>query len=204
MTDIYAPPASSLLQVPSDGVAYAARWRRFCALAVDMCVVLIAVYVLMFFVRADQTLSYYFVPFHGFSFALYKFYMDGVSGQTFGKRLLKIRVVRLDGVPMGFGASARRAILYACASVPWVVAKMIALSQIPPGRFAPLDPGPMRQLEQSLMPAWWEPVSIVVNVYVLAQILSCIFTARRQTLSDLISGTVVVNCVPRVIEPAHE
>jgi uncharacterized RDD family membrane protein YckC len=41
----------------------------------------------------------------------YEFYMIGRYGQTVGKRVMKLRVVKLSGEPAGWGASAARSIV---------------------------------------------------------------------------------------------
>ncbi len=193
MTDIYAPPRAALISVQVDGPGYATIWQRVWALILDVIVYLIAVGVVGMLVWANQTLAFYFVPLHGLSFVMYRFYMQGKRGQTIGQLLLKIRVVRTDGTAIGFSVSARRTTLHLFDSIPWVVAKIIALNQISASQFSRLGIKEMRALEQSLMPAWFEPVSILILVVVIIDMAACIVTPRRQTLSDLIADSVVVN-----------
>jgi uncharacterized RDD family membrane protein YckC len=193
MTDPYAPPMTPMTLVEVDGPNYACRRRRISAFFLDMFAVLMPVVFLAISIQANQTWAFYFVPVHGLAIALYRFYAHGRNGQTIGKRLLKIRVVRSDGSPLRFPGSARRALLYTLCSLPWVVAKMIALSQISALQFSSLGKAEMRRLEASLMPDWWWLVSSIVAVVIVAELISCAVTARRQSLSDLIADSIVVN-----------
>lgn len=54
----------------------------------------------------------------GIAFALYKILMEASSGQTLGKRMAKIRVVRVDGAPMDVGSAVKRNWWVLLAAVP--------------------------------------------------------------------------------------
>jgi uncharacterized RDD family membrane protein YckC len=196
MNNPYSPPKAPLALPPAGVKAHAARWRRVAARVIDMGLWVLVMEFLMFFVRASQDLSLAFVPFHGLSFALYHFYMHGKTGQTLGKRWMRLRVVRSDGSAMGCARSARRTFLTAAASIPWIVAKMSALSHISAGQFDPFKAGVMKALEAAYWPAWHAYAEIAITVWFLAEVLSWIFTKRRQSVSDLIADTVVVS-VPK-------
>ena len=171
----------------------AGRWRRLFAFLLDILVCMTLMFVLVFSVAASQTLSFAMVPVHGLVFVAYHFYMHGRSGQTVGKRLVRIRVARSNGAAIGFVGSAKKSLLSFLQSLPWIVAKMMALSQIPPSFFNPVDTKATRVLEQSLMPEWYEWASIVLFLAFVAELVAWFVTKWRQTLSDLIADAVVVN-----------
>ena len=193
MADVYAPPKAACDTVLVEGMSYASRTRRLCALLADLLIYVVALYFIEFFMSATQVLVLRFVPVQGLLFPLYRFYMQGKYGHTFGQRLLKIRVVRLDGSAIGFGGSARRSLLRTLIYIPWIVAKMIALSEVSAVQFSSLSVKEMRALVLSLMPAWADPVALLTSAIVLAELGLFLFTARRQALSDLIAATIVVN-----------
>jgi uncharacterized RDD family membrane protein YckC len=192
MNNPYSPPKAALAAAPAGVRAHLGRWRRVAARVIDMGLWVFAMEFLMFFVRASQDLSLAFVPFHGLSFALYHFYMHGKTGQTLGKRWMRLRVVRSDDSAIGFARSARRSFLTTAASIPWIVAKMGALSHISAGQFDPLKAGAMKALEAAHWPAWHAYAEIVIAAWFLAEVLFWIFTRRGQSMSDLIADTVVV------------
>ncbi len=196
MNNPYTPPQAALAAAPAGVMAHAARWRRVAARLIDLGLWLLAMEFLMFFVRARQDLLLAFVPFHGMSFALYHFYMHGKTGQTLGKRWMRLRVVRSGGSAIGFPRSALRTCLTAASSVPWIVAKMSALSAIPAGQFDPFQPGALKALEAAYWPAWHAYAEVAITAWFLAEILFWIFTRHGQTLSDRIADTVVVS-VPK-------
>jgi hypothetical protein len=106
---------------------------------------------------------------------------------------MRIKVVRVDGAPLGFARSARRSILTGLESVPWVVATMIAISQIPESQYLPLQAQHMRELELSLRPAWYDTTDWVMTAVFLAELASRFLTRRRQSLADLMAATMVVD-----------
>ncbi len=53
----------------------------------------------------------------GFVFVIYKIYMEGTSGATFGKRAMKIKVVDENYQPINLMKSAGRCILYILSAV---------------------------------------------------------------------------------------
>ena len=76
--------------------------------------------------------------FQGMAFFLYTLYFHAKSGQTFGKRMMGVEVVNIDGKPIGFSQSFQRNIPWLFASLPYIIATAIAISQIPLSIYDPL------------------------------------------------------------------
>lgn len=192
LPDVYAPPNPI---VPAETVntrAYASMWRRVAARLVDMVVVVTGIFIVQSFSSSHQALAVAAVPLQGFMFFFYALVLHWKSGQTLGKRLMNIRVVRGNGDAVDLARSARRSVIYGLQSAPWVVASMIALSQIPESQYLPLQVQYMRDLKLSLMPSWYEVVELLVSVLFIAELVSCFVTSRWQSLADLMADTIVV------------
>lgn len=89
---------------------YAGFWKRFCAAVVDGIILVIGQYLIAMLLglvgvtisaNMDMFLSFFF----GFA---YEAYFTGRSGATPGKMALKLRVIRADGSPVGYGLSIGR------------------------------------------------------------------------------------------------
>jgi uncharacterized RDD family membrane protein YckC len=60
-------------------------------------------------------------------FALYLILLHGSMGQTLGKKVLGIKVVKLDGSPCDYAVAAKRALVYPIAGIVPIVGGLIAL-----------------------------------------------------------------------------
>jgi len=187
------PTASKNLLVLADSFTYASFWRRAAALMLDMVFVMVGIILLQTFSKGSLTTAIAAVPLQGFLFWFYVFYQHGKDGQTWAKRLLKIKVVTVDGNPVDFPTSGLRSIICFLESVPWVLATMLALSKIPSSMYLPLEPEQMRALELSLRPEWYGTTDWIVLALFLTEISCYFLTSRRQSLADLIAGTVAIN-----------
>jgi uncharacterized RDD family membrane protein YckC len=107
--------------------------RRFLALLTDILLVGIVVDVVEFAYRlgsGKEALSMGYERGFGGSFLLFTAYcviLLGENGQTLGKRLFDIRVVRSDGSPITYGRAFFRTILYVVSWVPFSLGFLWAL-----------------------------------------------------------------------------
>jgi len=89
--------------------------NRFLARLIDFGVVLVPLMCAGIIVSATEDASgepnpaaiVIALPVYAFAI-LYEFVMLGRSGQTIGKRVMKLKVVRVDGQPLGWGSAAAR------------------------------------------------------------------------------------------------
>jgi uncharacterized RDD family membrane protein YckC len=173
-------------------MTYSGFWRRIIAYHIDIVVVLPVVMIFGFFGAGSQSLAVILVPFKGFAFLVYTFYYHGRYGQTLGKRWLRIKVLTTAGEPIGFIGSARRCIIMAAESIPWVAAGMVAIPRVPADQYYALHGHEYTLLEKSFYPAWYPLCLWIVGAIVVAELISMFITARKQSLHDLIASTIVV------------
>lgn len=145
----------------------------------------------------NQSTAILLIPFQGLLLCAYTFYFHAKSGQTLGKRWLGIKVVTLEGGPIGYAGSFRRNLIMLCESLPWIAATMIAALHVSEEQFSTLHGRAYTQLLKSLQPAWYPVVAKVFAVLLLAEIVSIFLSKRNQSLHDFIAGTVVVKLPPR-------
>ena len=112
-------PAASTVRVAStgpdmSGVKLAFWGERFVAWLLDAIILGIAVGILgLFSLIAGVTWSVWpsWIPFFNFNlggviYFLYWMFMDGLYGQSIGKMIMRIKITRLDGSPIGIGPAA--------------------------------------------------------------------------------------------------
>jgi uncharacterized RDD family membrane protein YckC len=109
-------PGGSLQSSLASGVVLAFWWERFLAWLIDVVIIGVATWVINLI--AGLTFSAIpgwpnWIPFFNFNLNgillfLYWMLMEGSSGQgqSFGKMVLKIRIVHLDGTPINLGDAA--------------------------------------------------------------------------------------------------
>ena len=175
-----------------------ARFRlRLGAHVLDIILMIPFLGLMMGIASGSQSTAVSLVPIQGLLLYAYTFYFHAKSGQTLGKRWLDIKVVTLEGGPIGFAGSFRRNLIMLCESLPWIAATMIATLQVTSEQFSTLHGHAYNQLLKNLQPAWYPIVVKMLGVVLIAEIASIFLSKRRQSLHDLVGGTVVVKLPPR-------
>lgn len=118
-------------------VYYGGFWQRFLALSIDTIILYIYTIImflignliapqncgLTYLIDTPSTFMYtVFFPYYGLAVLLnasYFIYFHGATGQTPGKRLLGLRVVRTDGKPLTYGIAFLRWIGYILSKLPF-------------------------------------------------------------------------------------
>lgn len=172
---------------------YASFWRRFCAHGIDIAILLPVMALLSVPGVVSQLLAICLVPAQGLLYFLYTFYLHAKSGQTLGKRWLKIRVLTPSGSAIGFVLSARRNIIIFFQSLPWICGTMIAISRIPIDQYYALHGHAYNLLEESLRPEWYASAYLIMGAIVIPEVVAVLTSKRKQSLHDFVGGTVVIH-----------
>lgn len=180
---------------------YASFWRRLCAHAIDVAVLLPIMALLYAPSVVSQSLAICLIPVQGLLYFLYTLYLHGKSGQTLGKRWLKIRVLTPSGSAIGFTLSARRNIIIFFQSLPWIFGTMIAISRVPIDQYYALHGHAYTLLEQSLRPEWYASAYMIMGAIAIPEIVAVLSTKKKQSLHDFVGGTVVVLVAQPIIPP---
>jgi uncharacterized RDD family membrane protein YckC len=102
------------LGLPEFGAGSVAGWsRRLAALVIDW-IACSLITIAFFYHPAAGHIANVFTeprPWTPLVFGIQDFLLTATAGFTLGKRLLGLRVIRLDGAPVGFGFAAIRTIL---------------------------------------------------------------------------------------------
>ena len=134
------------------------------------------------------------------AFIGYRVYCHAIWGQTVGKRVVKLRVVRLSGEAIGWRESLLRSSVEMLFTVLTLSAQLIALAAIPAAEFAMLDMVQQNSNLQVYTPAWSSHVMTLSGIWYIASLIALFVNDQRRTLHDFIAGTVVAGAeaVPSV------
>ncbi len=134
------------------------------------------------------------------AFIGYRVYCHAIWGQTVGKRVVKLRVVRLSGEAIGWRESLLRSSVEMLFTGLTLSAQLIALAAIPAAEFAGLDTMQRESNLQVYTPAWSSHVMTLSGIWYIASLITLFVNDQRRTLHDFIAGTVVAGAeaVPSV------
>jgi len=102
------------LGLPETGTGSVAGWsRRFAALLIDWIICSLIAIAFLYHPPAGHPADVFVQPraWTPAVFAVEDILLTATAGFTIGKRLLGLRVIRLDGMPVGFGRAAIRTVL---------------------------------------------------------------------------------------------
>ena len=176
----------------STGPRYAGFWRRASALVIDLLLLapLLALHYEIY--RQHSTAA---SVLSGLALGLlalaYPIYFHARWGQTAGKMVARIKVVRLDGTPITLQHALRRnavdLVLWAvyASSTLWVLATW------PSAEWAAIDRADQARLlaERAPLAGTFE---VARQVWMWSELLVLLFNEKRRALHDFIAGTVVV------------
>lgn len=172
---------------------YAGFWSRFGALLIDALVIgPIAIVTTWLTVHSKPWTMITSVGF-AVLVLVYDIYFHGRWGQSIGKMATGIKVVALDGSPIGW----RRAFLRYSVDIGLaffvVVFQLIAIERIPTPDFATMDMNTLTNLVDELAPvgvAWLDWAQVT---WAWSELVVLLLNKERRALHDFIAGTVVVH-----------
>jgi uncharacterized RDD family membrane protein YckC len=170
---------------------YAGFLPRFYASVADGLITWVCAFLFLNF-RCHSLESYWAVTIFGFFF--YRFYhivFVAWWGQTPGKILARIKVVRLDGSPARWtNALLRNSVETLLAAMVYFL-ELQAVQKVSPAVFAAA--ANKDGLVLALIPPLAIAIAVASKLYVLSELVVLWFNPRRRAIHDFIAGTVVVH-----------
>lgn len=172
---------------------YANFGQRFGAILVDTLVLLPLAVVDVWLRSTSKTVAFIIVIPMTAAFCAYSLYLHARSGQTIGKRVMNIRVVKVSGARIGWRESWLRSSVDISFAVLGVIASLVALATISDADFYGVG---WKQQTQNLLahqPAWLAWTVTASQIWVWSELIVMLLNKRRRSLHDFIAGTVVVS-----------
>ena len=174
---------------------YATIWQRIAAFIIDT-LVFLPLLPLMFVVHSRAGLLSVSVV-SALAYFAYQVGIHALYGQTLGKRVMRIRVIRIDGVKIGWRDAFLRSSVKLGIQVVSSIGFAMMLFAIPASTFPFASIDDRVENYKRFGPEWrtlWDYVSYgweIINA------LTFFTNAQGRVLHDMIAGTVVV----KVIDP---
>ncbi len=172
---------------------YAGFWLRFAAFWIDF-LIMSPLFVLVIWGAEQFRLFnvYYFLPGTLFSF-FYGVYLVRRFGGTPGKRLMKVRIAKVNGDPVTYREAILRYLPEWLIGIGSSLAGMLAVLSLTDAQyFAPASFLDRSRLVQSAMPSWNGLATIALQIWIWSEFIIMLTNKKRRAIHDFIAGTVVI------------
>ena len=171
---------------------YANFWQRFCAAWIDIFVLLPFIVLDTWLGSLSKLIALVLVIPMSALFAAYSIYCHGRFGQTVGKRVMGIRVVRVDGQPIEWRQAWLRSSVDLVFTILNSISSLIALLTISGADYYGVGLMQRGQNLTNLEPYWLRWTYAGMQIWFWSEVVVMLFNRRRRALHDFIAGTVVV------------
>ena len=172
---------------------YAGFIPRLVAGLVDGAVIWCAVK-LFLFLRVNSLTAYLVTTIVGFIFfRLYHILFVALWGQTPGKMVARIHVVRLDGSPVGWTHAVLRNSVETAIVMVLTYYEIVVALHIPPSDFASALIEQRESLMQAAMPHFTVYLPLLSKVYVWSEYVVMWLNKRKRAIHDFVGGTVIIH-----------
>ena len=179
---------------------FATFWRRFVAMWIDFLIFLPLGLTTAWLESISKSAALVLVvPYAALAIG-YSIYGHGRFGQTVGKWVMSVRVVRLTGERIGWREAWLRSSVDLLFSVLGIVGRLVALATIADSEFYG-----SRRAEHLLAhePVWAVWAGWLGVIWFWSEGVTMLLNKRRRALHDFIAGTVVIS-EPRIPAPKHD
>ena len=180
-------------EVGSEHIQYGGFWRRLAAMVLDL-IFVGAVVVPLCNWGAARTFRFtlYWAIGHSFLFSFYSIYLVRRFGGTPGKLILRLRIQKVDGNPIGYREVLLREAPFYLLWLPSAVALIQASFQVTDPTFLSLSFGEQCKYLQMLASPWARAPDVASQVWAWSEFVVLLTNTKRRALHDFIAGTVVV------------
>jgi uncharacterized RDD family membrane protein YckC len=173
---------------------YAGFWVRFVAGCCDFLVFIPILAIYIWIESRGYTGSLLIVIPYFLTYALYCIFFLTRCGQTPGKMIARIRVVRLDGARISFREAALRHSVDFAFALAAGIGMLIAIHRAGPSVFTPEYTWFARnQIVVPNMPRLASIAQDLSNVWICSEMVVLLFNKKRRAIHDFIAGTVVIH-----------
>ena len=172
---------------------YATFGQRFAAMWIDF-FVFVPIMVIQGLVEGlSKRVALVLVVPMGLAYVGYTIYCHARFGQTLGKWVMGIRVVRTTGECIGWREAWLRSSIDVFFGVLGIIRSMVALNAI--GDLEYYGVGWTQRVANLAAhePSWLAWIPIATTIWVWSEVVVMLFNQRRRSLHDLLAGTLVVS-----------
>jgi uncharacterized RDD family membrane protein YckC len=176
-------------------LVYAGFWRRLVAMLIDLVVFAPLSFFVIWGTHHYRLFDVYMLIPNVVISILFSVVLVGKFGGTPGKLVLGMRIIRVDGTPIGMPRAFVRNLPELLLWLASAVALCVPLLNMPDDAYLQLAPhlGERRRELETLAPSWYEPLQILYYAWVYGELLVLLTNKKRRALHDFLAGSVVVH-----------
>jgi uncharacterized RDD family membrane protein YckC len=171
---------------------YAGFWVRSGACLVDILIFLPSILLYYYLLYFSWTTAVIVQIPYLFLWPVYNIYLLGRRGQTIGKMATHIKVIRLDGSPIGYKEAFLRHVVDFAFEIIGKASFLVALFSVPSVTFEISGWREANTLLRNASPYWGFWAQHASAVWVLSEMIVLLFNKKKRALHDFIAGTVVI------------
>jgi len=173
---------------------YAGFWIRFLARTIDAIIYMLPFFTVISWIYARVSRELYFTVslFCSILVCGYFIYLHGRWGQTFGKMVTGIKVVRISGESIDYKTAALRNIVDIGSSILYTILTLAALTTIPDIKWIKLTASTRSMTLLHTFPTFHTILTCALSLWVFANVISILLTKKKRALHDFIAGTMVI------------
>jgi uncharacterized RDD family membrane protein YckC len=173
----------------------ASSWRRFAAALIDFVVLAVLFFLIGWVASVSKDLASVLIIAMGLLGLTYQIFLHAKYGQTVGKALLSIRVVRSNnGARIQWPEALRRNSVDIAFVLVWLCLVPPIVWSLPSEAFASQGWSNLfNEHLKSQLPKMLETLDNLSLAWVMSEFVTMFFNKRRRALHDYLAGTVVVH-----------
>jgi uncharacterized RDD family membrane protein YckC len=184
------------MNIQAPHLYYAAWWRRFAALLIDLLVLLPLIIVQMRIgSTSPRAYAAILLPFTAITLGYWVF-CHGRWGRTVGKLLTGTRVTTLDGTAISWPQAFIRSSVDIALTGIACLALISAYCEIPTEGYAQLAARERYALLTGAWPRWYPLVTTTQQIWIWSEFIVILLNRRRRALHDFLAGTIVIQTQP--------
>lgn len=172
---------------------YGTFWQRFVAMWIDIAVLLPLTFLSVWVESYSKVLTMVLLVPLSVCGVAYYIYCHGRFGQTIGKKVVGVRVVKLTGEQIGWREAWLRSSVESAFITIILFPQMYALAVIPDADFYVKSWWERGENLAALQPSWVIGLSIGMSLWMWSEVIVMLFNEKRRALHDFIAGTVVIS-----------
>jgi len=172
---------------------YAGFWVRVSASFIDF-IIIAPIILLVFMSAGTSNILAILIPVPvTFFYSFYFVYFNKRYGATIGKKLMKIKIVKLDGKKIGWKEAILRNSVEIILDIIATVGIIIGLSNFNSQEFYSLGYFDRLYSLIELPPNWEQSINRFNDVWVISEFATLLTNPKRRALHDFLAGTIVIH-----------
>ncbi len=172
---------------------YAGFWRRVAAHFIDGVVMGLTMLAIVLVTIGNNSLYLLTLIVPGVLSIIYQLYFTTQYGASLGKMAMGIKIVRLDGGPIGFSQANLRYLPFLIFAVVGILGNVEAFQNIPiPSIFFEYSWTERAKILQQHQPIWILFNSLISGLFIVADTIALLISKQKLSIHDRIANTMVI------------